>query len=136
MRDASCAPVFYAGFGCRKGCPVDILEQLLHKTLATHCLSVDQLRGLASIDLKMDEPGLHLLAERLGVPLVMFATTHLQTFEPQLSHRSAVAYAHSGCWGVAESAALALAARAQGASRLLVTRQVLGQATLALALGR
>ncbi|ANY87288.1 MULTISPECIES: cobalamin biosynthesis protein [Pseudomonas] len=136
MRDAPAEPVFYAGFGCRKGCPVDALEQLLRKTLATHGLSVDQLGGLASIDLKMDEPGLRTLADRLGVPLMMFSATHLHPFEPQLSHRSTVAYAHSGCWGVAESAALALAARAQGASRLLVTRQVLGQATLALALGR
>ncbi|MBF8729879.1 MULTISPECIES: cobalamin biosynthesis protein [Pseudomonas] len=136
MRDVSSEPVFYAGFGCCKGCPVETLEQLLRTTLATHRLSADHLVGLASIDLKFDEPGLQALAERLGIPLMVFPATDLQPFEPQLSHRSPVAYAHSGCWGVAESAALALAARALGTSRLLVTRQVLGQATLALARGR
>ena len=135
MRNAWSEPVFYAGFGCRKGCPVETLEQLLRTTLATHRLCADHLVGLASIDLKFDEPGLQALAERLGIPLVVFPATELQPFEPQPSHRSPVAYAYSGCWGVAESAALALAARSLGTSRLLVTRQVLGQATLALARG-
>lgn len=136
MPHTPCEPVFYAGFGCRKGCPADLLEQLLRTTLATHDLFAEQLRGIASIDLKADEPGLQVLASRLDVPLVLFSTAYLQPFEPLLSHRSAAAFEQSGCWGVAESAALALAHRTQGTARLLVTRQVFGQATLALAHGR
>ena len=68
MRNAWSEPVFYAGFGCRKGCPVETLEQLLRTTLVTHRLCADHLVGLASIDLKFDEPGLQALAERLGIP--------------------------------------------------------------------
>lgn len=126
-------PAFYAGFGCRRGCPADTLETLLRQALANQGLALADLQGIASISLKADEPGLQQLAERLDLPLVLYDTAQLQPYEPQLSHRSATAHAHSGCWGVAESAALALACQRAGTARLLLKRQILGPATLALA---
>ncbi|MNN53245.1 cobalamin biosynthesis protein CbiG [compost metagenome] len=93
------------------------------------------MRGIASITSKADEPGLQQLAERHNLPLLVFDASQLQAYEPQLSHRSAVAFAHSSCWGVAESAALALAHHERGNAALVVTRQTLGAATLALACG-
>ncbi len=126
-------PAFYAGFGCRRGCPADTLETLLRQALANQGLALAELHGIASISLKAHEPGLQQLAERLGVPLVLYDTAQLQAYELQLSHRSVAAHAHCGCWGVAESAALALASQRLGTARLLLTRQVLGPATLALA---
>ncbi|EJT84683.1 putative cobalamin biosynthesis protein cobE [Pseudomonas putida S11] len=59
-------PAFYAGFGCRRGCPADTLEILLRQALATQGLALADLQGIASISLKADEPGLQQLAERLG----------------------------------------------------------------------
>lgn len=129
-------PALYAGFGCRRGCPVAVLERLLHEVLERHGLSATALRGIASVAGKADEPGLQQLAARHALPLVVFDLEQLQAFEPQLSHRSAVAYAHSGCWGVAESTALALANLNHANATLKVARQVLGPATLALACGR
>jgi len=126
-------PALYAGFGCRRGCPVDVLETLLQAVLEHHGLNITALRGLASIAGKADEPGLQQLAARHALPLVVFAAGQLQRFEPQLSHRSAVAFAHSGCWGVAESTALALASLNHPSVTLKVARQVHGPATLALA---
>ncbi|WP_060512892.1 cobalamin biosynthesis protein [Pseudomonas sp. NBRC 111124] len=126
-------PALYAGFGCRRGCPVAVLDGLLHEVLERHGLSATALRGIASIAGKADEPGLQQLAARYALPLVVFDAEQLQAFEPQLSHRSAIAYAHSGCWGVAESTALALANRGHGNATLRVARQVCGPATLALA---
>ncbi|MDI9780906.1 cobalamin biosynthesis protein [Pseudomonas putida] len=126
-------PALYAGFGCRRGCPVDLLEALLQAVLEHHGLNITALRGLASIAGKADEPGLQQLAARHALPLVVFAAGQLQRFEPQLSHRSAVAFAHSGCWGVAESTALALASLNHPSVTLKVARQVHGPATLALA---
>ncbi|MCY1191940.1 Cobalt-precorrin-5A hydrolase [compost metagenome] len=126
-------PAFYAGFGCRRECPADALQRLLRQALDNQGLALADLRGIASISLKADEPGLQQLAERLGLPLVLYHGAQLQPYEPLLSHRSAAAHQHSGCWGVAESAALALASQRQGTARLLLTRQVLGSATLALA---
>ena len=106
-------PALYAGFGCRRGCPADTLENLLRQALADHGLALSGLRGIASIALKADEPGLQQLAKRLGLPLLLYDAGQLQPYEPLLSHRSAIAHAHSGCWGVAESAALAMASRSQ-----------------------
>jgi len=114
---------------------VDALDTLLRQALANHGLPLAALQGIASIALKADEPGLQLLAKRYDLPLVLFAPSQLQAFEPLLSHRSAVAYAHSGCWGVAESTALALAHQHHENPTLRVTRQTLGPATLALACG-
>ncbi|WP_449434908.1 cobalamin biosynthesis protein [Pseudomonas putida] len=126
-------PALYAGFGCRRGCPAQVLETLLRQALDNHGLTFGALRGIASITLKADETGLLQLASTLALPLVLYDAAQLLQYEPQLSHRSAFAYARSGCWGVAESAALALASQHQGQARLLQTRLTLGPATLALA---
>ncbi|MNG77681.1 cobalamin biosynthesis protein CbiG [compost metagenome] len=136
MSAATSMPALYAGFGCRRGCPADILHALLCQSLADQGLALTTLRGIASIAFKADEPGLQQLAERLALPLVLYDAAQLLPYDAQLSHRSALAYAHSGCWGVAESTALALAHQQQGSARLLVTRQTLGPATLAVACGR
>ena len=124
----------YAGLGCRRGCPAHELAALLEQVLLAHDLPPSAIAGLASIELKRDEPGLQALAVQLGIPLVFFCATQLAPFENRLSHRSPVAYAHSGCHGVAESAALALAEQLGGANATLrVPRTVQANATLALA---
>ncbi|MGH8381907.1 cobalamin biosynthesis protein [Pseudomonas sp.] len=123
----------FVGLGCRRGCPAETLGKLLEQTLKAHDLPLSAVAGLASIDLKHDEPGLQQLARRLKVPLLFFSVTQLAAFEQRLSHRSAVAYQHSGCYGVAESAALALAEHLAGSAQLRVTRTLLSDASLALA---
>jgi cobalt-precorrin 5A hydrolase len=128
-------PALFAGFGCRRGCPVDTLAALLRRTLAEHALPLAALQGIASIQPKAREPGLLALAERLGLPFVCFEAKHMLGFEHLLSQRSEVAFAQTGCWGVAESAALALAGTGSATPRLHTPRQVLGGATLALAYG-
>ncbi len=60
----------YAGFGCRRGCSVEVLEHLLRRSLAAHGLAITALRGIASIALKADEPGLETW------PCRWCATTH------------------------------------------------------------
>ncbi|MFK8332269.1 cobalamin biosynthesis protein [Pseudomonas sp. BJa5] len=123
----------YVGLGCRRGCPAETLGDLLEQTLKAHGLHLDAVAGLASIDLKQDEPGLQQLARRLKLPLLFFSAAQLAPFEPRLSHRSQVAYQHSGCYGVAESAALALAEHLAGKAQLRVTRTLLADASLAIA---
>ncbi len=120
----------FAGIGCQRGCPATVLAALLEATLLAHGLARSDLAGVASIDLKADEPGLRQLATELGVPLVFFSAAQLAPFEAQLTHRSSLAFARTGCHGVAESAALALAGVD---SRLRVPRQKNVQSTLALA---
>ncbi|WLH70705.1 cobalamin biosynthesis protein [Pseudomonas sp. FP2309] len=125
---------YVVGLGCQRGCDVHTLLALFDSALAEggierHCIS-----ALASIDRKQDEPGLLALAQRLGLPLHCFSAEQLAAYEGRLSHKSAVAFAHTGCYGIAESAALALAEQRGGApARLLITRKKTTQVTFALA---
>lgn len=123
----------YAGFGCRRGCSVEVLEHLLRRSLAAHGLAITAVRGIASIALKADEPGLSALSRRLALPLVCYDAQQLQPFLNQLSHRSEISHKTTGCWGVAESAALALAGGHGDQPRLRISRQVFASATLAIA---
>lgn len=127
-------PGLVIGLGCQRGCSASALRGLLDQTLRAHGLALDEVRGLASIDLKRDEPGLLALAAQLRLPLTCFSSAQLLVYQDRLTHRSAIAFEHTGCHGVAESAALALAEQL-GITRatLLIARQKSPQATLALA---
>ena len=106
---------------------------MITQHLHTIGLALEDISALASIDKKADEPGLLQLAAELGLTLSFFSAEQLSKYEAQLSHRSLLAFEHSGCYGVAESAALALAAET-GPAHLLITRQKCPQATFALAI--
>lgn len=124
----------WLGFGCRRGCSALEMGALLFDVLSAHRLKFDQLHGLASLSIKAQEPGLLTLANQLQLPLITFSAAELAPYTDRLSHRSARAYAATGCFGAAESAALALAERRTGASaQLLVTRHHTPMATLAIA---
>lgn len=134
MTDASTAPTLVVGLGCQRGCPVSTLRALLDQALQAHQIEINQIKALASIDLKRDEPALIELAEQLALPLMYFSSEQLAGYQLQLSHHSQIAFERTGCYGVAESAALALAEQlANAPAKLLIARQKYAQATLALA---
>ncbi|WP_392888552.1 cobalamin biosynthesis protein [Pseudomonas migulae] len=134
MTNAGTAPTLVVGLGCQRGCPASTLRALLDQALQAHQIPLQQITALASIDLKRDEPGLIELAAQLGLPLTYFSSEQLAGFQPRLSHLSDIAFERTGCYGVAESAALALAEQlAQAPATLLISRQKYAQATLALA---
>ncbi|WP_030129041.1 cobalamin biosynthesis protein [Pseudomonas sp. QTF5] len=134
MTDVSAAPTLVVGLGCQRGCPVSTLRALLDQALQAHQIALREIKALASIDLKREEPALIELAEQLALPLMYFSSEQLAGYEPQLSHHSDIAFERTGCYGVAESAALALAEHlAQAPAKLLIPRQKYAQATLALA---
>ena len=134
MIDLRAAPSLVVGLGCQKGCSASTLRALLDQALQAHRLDLRQVKALASIDLKREEPGLLELAAQLNLPLTCFSSTELARYAQQLSHRSQIAFERTGCYGVAESAALALAEQlSNGPATLLISRQKYAQATLALA---
>ncbi|BCX67787.1 cobalamin biosynthesis protein [Pseudomonas izuensis] len=134
MTDASTAPTLVVGLGCQRGCPVSTLRALLDQALQANQIELHQIKALASIDLKRDEPALIELAEQLGLQMMYFSSEQLAVYQPQLSHHSQIAFERTGCYGVAESAALALAEQlANTPAKLLIPRQKYAQATLALA---
>ena len=122
------------GLGCQRGCELHALLELFDMALAEAGIERQRITALASLDRKQDEPGLLALARRLDLPLQCFGAEQLAAYEGRLSHKSAVAFAHTGCYGIAESAALALAEQlSHGPARLLITRRKTAQATFALA---
>lgn len=134
MSDTRAAPTLVVGLGCQRGCPASTLRALLDQALQAQRIDLRSITALASIDLKRDEPGLIELAEQLGLPLTVFSSEQLSAYEARLSHQSQIAFERTGCYGVAESAALALAeALAQAPASLLISRQKYAQATFALA---
>jgi cobalt-precorrin 5A hydrolase len=128
------AAIYCAGLGCRSGCPETSLRQLLEQTLRECGLTIEQLAGLASIDVKRDEPGLRALAKTLNLPLTFFSAQQLARFENRVGAISTPTVRVAGAAGVAEAAALALAEQYSNSSaELIVDKRKNADATVALA---
>ena len=129
-------PLLVAGVGCNRGCALEPLLMLLDQTLARHGLQRSDVRALASIELKRDEPGLQRLAETLGAPISFYPATVLNEYSDRLSHKSEIVFRETGCYGVAEAAALAHAERLVShdfRAELIILKQKNADATLAVA---
>jgi cobalt-precorrin 5A hydrolase len=127
-------PRYIAGLGCERGCPAEVLRELMSETLSTHALTLNDVNGLASIALKSDEVGMLTLAKTLNIPIEFFPADTLNRYESQLTQRSAIVFRETGCYGVAEAAALALAEQLTGSpAELIIPKHKNAQATFALA---
>ena len=134
MKPDSTAPILVIGLGCRQGCSVDDVLTLIEHSLSHAGIAISELSAMASLDRKADEPGLTQLAEQLNLAFEVFSAQQLAPFASRLSQRSERVFEQTGCWGIAESTALALAEHLSGApARLLITRQSTAMATFALA---
>ena len=147
-----------AGMGCRRGVPLEELEELLVETFRANNLSLDSLGALATATIKQDEAGLVALAKKHGVRMVCYGPDELNAVFPeelaepgggatigpgcdisdgsaitsaagQTLHPSANARRLVGVWGVSEPAALL----ASGAGNLLVPKRMSARATIAIA---
>lgn len=123
-------PVLTLGIGCERGCPAAEIADLAQFTLAEAGLAEGAVAAIVSIAIKAAEPGIHALAKALGVPARFFTAARLLAETERLSERSETVYRATGCWGVAEGAALA-AAGAGGV--LVVTKRKSRGATCAVA---
>ncbi len=100
-------PVLALGIGCERGCCAEEIADLACSALAEAGLAAGAVAAVVSVELKLAEPAVHALAAELGVPARFFPASRLLTETPRLSERSAAAFRATGCWGVAEGAALA-----------------------------
>jgi cobalt-precorrin 5A hydrolase / precorrin-3B C17-methyltransferase len=123
-------PVLALGIGCERGCSAAEISDLAHATLAEAGLAEAAVAAVVSLELKLAEPGIHALAGELGVPARFFAASRLRAETPRLSERSAAVFRATGCWGVAEGAALAAAGTS---GNLIVPKRKSRRATCALA---
>jgi len=118
------------GIGCERGASPDEVHALVTQCLAQAGLSPLAVAGVFSIALKAAEPAIHAIAQELGVPARFFPVDALLAETSRLSERSDIVFRETGCWGVAEGAALA-AAGPHGA--LVVTKQRSARTTCAIA---
>jgi cobalt-precorrin 5A hydrolase/precorrin-3B C17-methyltransferase len=123
-------PLLALGIGCERFCPEEEIADLALASLAEAGLAAGAVAAVVSIELKADEPGLHALAGSLGVAARFFPAERLLAETERLTVHSEAAFRATGCWGVAEGAALA-AVGPDGA--LVVTRRQSRHATCAVA---
>lgn len=123
-------PVLALGIGCERGCSAEEVADLARSVLAGAGLAADAVAAVVSIELKLGEPAIHALAAQLGVPARFFSAGRLLAETPRLTRRSPAVFRATGCWGVAEGAALAAAG--SGAA-LIVPKRTSRHATCAIA---
>lgn len=115
------------GVGCSRGCAENELLGLIDAALADAQVVATQVRALATVDEKADEPGLVSAARRRGWPLLLHPAAALAAVP--VPTPSAVVERHVGTPSVAEAAALLSA----GTGRLLSAKRRSAHATCALA---
>ena len=116
------------GIGCNSGTESDEIEAVVKSQMKRLFLSPFSIRCIATAEAKRQETGLTACAERLGVPLLFFASDQLSAV-PTPSPPSKHALAAIGATGVAEPAALL----ASGDGTLLLKKVKSGNVTLAIA---
>ncbi|MEX2615305.1 MAG: precorrin-3B C(17)-methyltransferase [Alphaproteobacteria bacterium] len=102
-------PVLTVGVGCERGTDPAELAALIARSLAETGLAAGAVAAIGSLDLKMDEPAMHHAAAALNTPLRYFSAAELEAEAPRLRNPSDIVFQETGCHGVAEGAALALA---------------------------
>jgi cobalt-precorrin 5A hydrolase / precorrin-3B C17-methyltransferase len=104
-------PVLALGVGCERGAAPSEIADLANMALTEAGLAPAAVAAVVSVDLKLAEPAIHALAARFGVPARFFPAARLLAETERLIEHSGAVFRATGCWGVAEGAALAAAGR-------------------------
>jgi cobalamin biosynthesis protein CbiG len=115
------------GVGCSRGCPASELLELIDAVLDEAGAEPGDVRALATIDRRADEPGMVAAARHHGWPLLTYPALALRAV--RVPTPSAVVAAHVGTPSVAEASALL----SVGADALLVPKRLSAHAVCALA---
>ncbi|MDE2228752.1 MAG: precorrin-3B C(17)-methyltransferase [Alphaproteobacteria bacterium] len=122
--------VLAVGVGCERGAAPEEMLALAKAALADAEMAEAAVAGVYSLDLKADEPSIHVLAAAFGVPARFFPAAVLEAETPRLANPSDLVFAEVACHGVAEGAALAAAGPD---AQLIVPKRKSAQATVAVA---
>lgn len=121
-------PSLFAGIGCNRNTALAEIRELLAATLLSAQLSASSLAGIASIDVKHDEPGLLALGRELGLSLSFYTARELDRVET-IEHPSETVRRAVGARSVCEAAAIL----ASGRGDLVVAKTRSKNATVAIA---
>jgi cobalt-precorrin 5A hydrolase len=115
------------GLGCRKGTPADLIDAAIQEALHKLARKAAEIREVATIDLKGEEPGLLEWCQRTGVPLRIIPRTLIQE-RPWITSASAWVREKVGVDGVCEPCALLATFRGQ----LILPKTALNGVTVAI----
>ena len=124
------SPTLAIGVGCERGTTTGELQRLVEETLRYAGLAPQSIAAIGSLDLKIDEPAVHQVAASLGAPACFFDAARLEKESTRLQTPSEIVFQETGCHGVAEGAALALAGPE---GELIVAKRKSRRATCAIA---
>jgi cobalt-precorrin 5A hydrolase len=116
------------GIGCRRGTPAGLIVAAVREILAEAGIALEEVRLLASADVKVDEAGLLEAAETLGVPIRFIASEEIRVSLRKFSHSDFVAK-KVNLPAVAEPAALLAGRR----TRFICRKKTYNGITIALA---
>ncbi len=100
---------YVLGLGCERGTDWNDVRLLAERAMREAGIETGQLLAIVSIDTRMNEPAMLEVATHFRLPLRCFNVAALERETPRLKNPSELVFAHVGCHGVAEAAALAAA---------------------------
>lgn len=115
------------GIGCHSGISTDEIEFAVRRTLEENGLSFLSVQSIATIDRKVNEPGIAEFARKYGLGIVSFTSDELNLIMDV--EKSEIVFKATNAYAVSEPAALL----ASGNNRLLVPKQRFGNVTVAVA---
>lgn len=118
------------GLGCERHTPPADVIALAERALEAAGAQVSDLRFVASLDARSEEPAILAAARHFSVPTSFYDAATLEAEASRLVNPSPVVFVHTGCHGVAEGAALVGAGRD---SVLIVPKITSAHATAAIA---
>jgi cobalamin biosynthesis protein CbiG len=120
------------GIGCRSRSSAQQIEAAVRQALGSlGALAFEQIRTVASIDSKADEPGLREFCARHGLLLTLFSREQIAAIP--VASASAAAREHAGVDGVCEPCALLAAQTLTSTACLVVAKTIHAGVTVAIA---
>ena len=120
------------GIGCNRNTSRQELKTFFLEVLDLFDLSARSVLNLASIDLKSDEKGLLELAADLDLPIKFYSKKKLEQVK-EIENPSLMVKKHIGVTSVCEAAAILSAENGKENGKLIVPKQIKGNATIAIA---
>lgn len=118
---------YVLGMGCRKDTSPQEVEEFAQSMLDHQGITVEELRGLTSVDLKAEEPAMLALAKKWDLPFFTFTSEELNAIPGEFTPSTFV-LEQVGTDNVCERSAVAL-----GGGTLVLKKQIHRGITLALA---
>jgi cobalt-precorrin 5A hydrolase len=79
------------GIGCRRGTPAERIIAAIREALSESGIALEEVRLIASAEIKSDEAGLLAAAETLGIPIRFLSAAEIRTSAREFSHSDFVA---------------------------------------------